>query len=89
MVFVVANFFSLNLTATIYVGMFFYINGMVGDLKTRLASINEDSAAGRTHLVLQPDAIWSIYVQEIEFHIEIIGYFLTFFIQLTNRFFRK
>lgn len=84
MIFIIANFISFNITASIFVGIFLYINGMVKDMKTRFTSINDDFAACRAQQISQSNEIWSIYIQEIELHIGIIGYLSLEFIQGEN-----
>lgn len=58
--------------ASSYVGIILYITGMVRDLKARLASI-EDGPSPEPQRTVHPTEIWSIYVREIRFHVEIIG----------------
>lgn len=48
-------------------------------MKARLAAIDIDTAIEPDQPQLKPDKIWSIYVQEIEFHIDIIGYSSDYF----------
>lgn len=55
-------------SVSIYVGMFLYINAMVEDVKMRLSSINFNESAGEQ----DPMNIWSMYVAEIDLHVEII-----------------
>lgn len=57
-----------------YIGIFLYINGMVKDMKMRFSSIDDSLTIkpNQTKVHLS-DSIRLIYVQEIEFHIEIIG----------------
>lgn len=50
----------IAINGSIYVGIFLYINGMVKDLKMRLSS------------ELSPVRPWSIYIKEINHHVEII-----------------
>lgn len=51
-------------TISIYVGIFIYINAMVKDMKMRLLTTDLD--------LLEESSSWSIYVQEFDFHNEII-----------------
>lgn len=55
-------------SASIYVGLFLYINAMVKDVKMRLSLINLNDSADEGH----PANIWSNYVPEIDLHVEII-----------------
>lgn len=66
--FVVAPFLILNTTSSIYIGIFLYIDGMVKDMKMRLM-LSEDEP--------KESKVMS-YVQEIEFHIKIVWYFLLY-----------
>lgn len=59
------------LSASIFVGTFLYINGMATDMKMRLASIDDDSPIEPRHSIASM-AKWTIYVEEIQFHIAII-----------------
>lgn len=57
----VVDFIILNLLASIYTGMFLYINAMKRDMKMRFdVSLSAKNEA------------WSIYIEEIKFHNEII-----------------
>lgn len=58
-------------TASIFIGLSLYINGMMEDMKMRLMSIDSDSTE-KPSKRLNPVQMWSIYVEEIQFHIEII-----------------
>lgn len=60
---VVSGIIAINASASFYFGIFCYIDGMVRDLRDRLA-INEDLES----------YTWPIYMREIEFHGEIMGY---------------
>lgn len=55
------DFIILNLLASIYTGMVLYINAMTRDMKMRVD----------TNLTDENEA-WSIYVQEVKFHNEIL-----------------
>lgn len=54
--------------ASLYVGMYLYISGMVRDMNRRFSSLADGS-------ILQPNRLqmWTTYTQEVDFHIEIIG----------------
>lgn len=64
---VAADMIIVVVNVTIYVGIFTYINGMVKDMKIRLLSINADFVGS-----LRPVERWSIYIQELNLHNEII-----------------
>lgn len=59
-------------TASIYIGMFLYINGMKRDLEARLISLDNDRD-DLDQAMPPTNKIWPIYIQEIDFHNEIIG----------------
>lgn len=78
-----ADFLTMILSASICVGIAYYINGMVEDMKMRFRSIDGDltSEPRQSRQPHQPRVtvqIWPLYVQEIDFHNEIIGYLSTF-----------
>lgn len=54
-------------TASIFIGLHLYINGMMQDMRIRLTmrAIDGDSTE-------EPTQMWPTYVEEIQFHIEII-----------------
>lgn len=62
--FVVAPFLILNTTSSIYIGIFLYIDGMAKDMKLRLLLNENEPTQSKV----------SSYVEEIEFHKEIIWY---------------
>lgn len=69
------------MSVTIYVGIFLYIVGMVTDMKMRMTSIGSDPAKDKLvsqskndEVYVSRRRIWSIYMEEMEFHIKIIGY---------------
>lgn len=68
-----ASFIIISMSVSIYVGIFLYITGMVKDMKMCIESIDDE-------LKIEPPSCqtekWSIYVNGIEFHTEIIGYLL-------------
>lgn len=68
------SIFSAGIIATtigsIYAGLCLYINGLVADMKAKLSF---SVFKGPQHEVNQ-SIDWSLYVQEIDFHVEIIGY---------------
>lgn len=66
-----ANFIILIATGSIYLGTFLYINAMVKDMQMRFMSLESDSTI-KPHKLLDSKQVWSIYVQEIEFHNGII-----------------
>lgn len=75
-IFVAANLVILTLSTSMYIGIFLYINAMVKDMKMRFSSIDDSLSIEPNRTKIPPsDRIWLIYEQEIEFHIEIIGYF--------------
>lgn len=65
------------MSSLIYVGISFYINGMVRDMKLRIVAIGKVSTDKTPRQHLQ---IYSLYVGEIQFHREIIGYLSNFFL---------
>lgn len=65
-------FVVIHLSGSAYVGIALYINGMVKDMKMRIMSINDHSSNTSVNPINQMKT-WSAYVQEIDFHIEIIG----------------
>lgn len=73
------GYMTVILSALFYIGMYLYINGMVNDMRMELMPNRPDSFKKPRH-PLDQRKNWSIYVRQIEFHIEIIGY------QLTSRF---
>lgn len=58
------GYFILVLSGTIYIGFFLYMDGMVRDIEIRMTSITIDAT--------NREKIWSIYLEEIDFHVEII-----------------
>lgn len=62
------------LSASIYIGIFLYVNGMTTDMKMRLISIEIGSTLRPRCRPLSQSEKWWIYVQEIQFHGEIIEY---------------
>lgn len=58
-------------SATIYIGMFLYIDGLVRDLKMRLLAVADDFSIGSLNL----ERNWLIYVHEIKFHIQVFRFF--------------
>lgn len=56
--------------ASVYVGIFHYINAMVKDMKMQMLSIEYDSSIVSS----QQDQTWLVYVQEVMFHVEVIRY---------------
>lgn len=73
------GYMTVILSALFYIGMYLYIDGMVNDMRMELMPNRPDSFKKPRHPLDQRKK-WSIYVRQIEFHIEIIGY------QLTSRF---
>lgn len=57
------------LAGSLYSGLCLYINGMVADMKTRISC-----PASALHHGADRASRWPIYVQEIDFHNEIIEY---------------
>lgn len=59
----------IPMVGSLYSGFCLYINGMVADMKTKIAY----GAFGSDH---KPNGanLWAIYVEEINFHNEIIRY---------------
>lgn len=77
-----SDFVVIILNASLFVGICFYINAMVTDMQMRTMPMkkkpnNRGWTLEPPESLSQKDA-WSIYVEEIEFHNEIIEYF-TFF----------
>lgn len=64
----VSNDIILEISASIYIGIYLYINAMVLDVKERVLSIDSDS----TKEPLDQMQLLSNYVKEVIFHIEII-----------------
>lgn len=64
------TFGAIFLFGTIEAGIYLYINGMVNDMKVRIEANNLDSS-DEPHQSLHQMKIWSNYVREIKFHIEI------------------
>lgn len=63
---------TIVLSASIYIGIFLYVNGMTMDMKMRIMSIDGNSTLlDPGHPLTQADK-WRIYMEEIQFHIEII-----------------
>lgn len=56
------------MTGSLYSGLCLYINGMVADMKASIPNSAFDSHLRSN----QPVEYWSIFVKEIDFHIEII-----------------
>lgn len=54
-------------SGSIFVGIILYINGMVKDLNARIIALEINSIAEES-----PASAWSIYLQEINMHVEII-----------------
>lgn len=61
------------MTASIYIGIFLYINGMVCDMKMRMKDLESDFTTKMPRHTTNHIRICSIYVEEIEFHLNIIG----------------
>lgn len=66
-----AGLIAITATGSIYFGMFCYIDGMVKDVRSRLIG---PEVAG-VHQFSDEVKSWSLFVREIEFHVEISGYF--------------
>lgn len=64
----ISCFIVLTAVGSLYVGLCLYISGMVADMKTRL-----DSAFASPKEFNKTDQ-WTVIVQEINFHTEIIEY---------------
>lgn len=58
-----------SMIGSLYLGLCLYISGMTADMKTRL-----DFSVYGSDQKLDKNSLWSIYVQEIDFHNEIIEY---------------
>lgn len=63
------------ISLSIYIGISVYIIAMVKDMKMHMLTIDEDLNNKKPRLKSQQMERWAIYVKEMEFHIEIIGYF--------------
>lgn len=61
------NAILLLASGSIYVGIILYINGMGKDMNARILTIERDSEVEES-----PRSAWSIYLQEINMHAEII-----------------
>lgn len=90
MVTVSVGFLAVCVSASIHIGMFFYIHAMVGDMSTRLMAIDAlelQQSAHQNGKRFDSPRIWLIYVQEINFHLDIVGYsqfFILFFCLVMN-----
>lgn len=79
----IANFSTMVLAGSISVGIFYYVNTMVDDMKIRTQSIGEDLPRKPKCRAWGDLKIWPIYVQEIDIHNQIIGYlFLAYLFSL-------
>lgn len=67
-----ADFAAILLFGTIHAGFSLYINAMVKDMKIRLEAIKDLQSPDEPRQPLYRMKIWSSYVREIKFHIEII-----------------
>lgn len=63
------NLMCVCAPASIYVGMFFYINGMTEDIKANLKCANEIRPE---EVTTQTDTFWQAYVHAMKFHTKII-----------------
>lgn len=68
------GFVIIASSVSIYIGIFLYITGMVTDMKTRIESIEKELRTDQRQ-ALNQIRVWTIFVQEIQFHTDIIGYF--------------
>lgn len=68
-----SNYVVVSSSGSSYIGMFLYINGMMRDMKMRLNSMNNNSMEAQQKPSSSVEK-WSIYVREMDFHVEIIGY---------------
>lgn len=75
-------FMAMTVAASVYIGIFLYINALVADLKQRVQAIDVFSSS-KPRQPMDHLKTWSIYLQEIELHIEIIGYMLEIYLSLT------
>lgn len=66
---VVGNAMVITACSSLYIGLCFYIDGMVTDFRNRINSVHD-------HAVACPETrsahAWPVYVKEFHFHIEII-----------------
>lgn len=70
----IANYVGIISTGSSFIGIHLYINGMMRDMKMQFNSINVDFMdPSKPSNSLRRMEKWSIYVREIEFHIEIVG----------------
>lgn len=67
----VAEFEMIIVSGSIYVGIFMYIDAMVSDIRMRFKTI-ADELSVEAKPSLDNLRLWSAYVREIDFHIEII-----------------
>lgn len=77
----VATYTIVTASASIFIGFFLYITGIVKDMKQRIER-NFDIETPKPSDLTEK---WSIYVQEIRFHNEIIGY-ATIYIFVSSKF---
>lgn len=70
---IIGCFFVVLASGISYVGIFLYIHGMVADVQKRLESIGDGVTTQTTGS--SSVQMWSIYRQQIDFHLKIIGYF--------------
>lgn len=77
-----SSFLIVILSASITIGIYLYINGMVDDIKVKMKLIDDICPIRPTQLPHLGEGyaqrsvqqnIWAIYVEEIRFHLEIIG----------------
>lgn len=69
----ITYFIILTTSASFYVGMCFYIRGMVHDLEIQMNDIGELLKRAGCDGHVEVLSIWWLYVREIRFHYEIIG----------------
>lgn len=71
---IAASFVIFNTSASIYIGLSLYINGMKMDIQRRVMSIDHVHNSPNGPNGPQTTKYWSIYMREIEFHLNIIRY---------------
>lgn len=74
-------FLILTASASLYVGMCFYIHGMVTDMKIQMIDINLLVKRDELNDNLHQLNVWWLFVREIRFHYEILQYATFLFTQ--------
>lgn len=74
---VIGNATIITTSGSLFIGLCLYIGGMVTDVEKRISSIAQKSTDQTTRA--DHNKMWSIYVNELRFHNEIIRYVADFF----------